>query len=233
MNDGRPVCKTTNMNILSHLCLIFLSCVESVFFDLCCLSFFFSSLSLSFSLLLPLFHLLQISSYWFPPSVLHWPPLRLKQRLNYWISVASLLFSCARICFLSFALTIPLSSFLPLEFNLFQRNCFIAFRPNPKPLGITCVFVCVFLFGTKPHVSFCVVLGYFNVTSFSPLLPFSFSSQIADGKWQFSSSQWPARVSIRAARSSRSRSVSRHRWLDFRWLCCFSSAGRSGGEGAL
>lgn len=101
----------------------------------------------------------------FPPSVLHWPPLRLKQRLNYWISVASLLFSCARICFLSFSLVIPLSSFLPLEFNLFQRNCFIAFIPNPKPLGISCVFVCVFLFATKPHVSFSVVLGYVNVMS--------------------------------------------------------------------
>ncbi len=77
---------------------------------------------------------------------------------------------------LSFSLTIPLSSFLPLEFNLFQRNCFIAFRPNPKPLGITCVFVCVFLFATKPHVSFSIVLGYFNVTSSLLFLPFSFSS---------------------------------------------------------
>lgn len=101
----------------------------------------------------------------FPPSVLHWPPLRLKQRLNYWISVASLLFSCARICFLSFSLVIPLSSILPLEYNLFQRNCLITFRPNPKPLDITCVFVCVFIFTSKPCVLFSAVFGYVNVMS--------------------------------------------------------------------
>lgn len=163
MDDGRQCVKPH----IWTFCLIyawFFFLVWNLYFFICAVCLF-SHLSLSFPLLLPLIHLLQISSYWFPPSVLHWPPLRLKQRLNYWISVASLLFSCARICFLSFSLTIPLSSFLPLEFNLFQRNCFIAFRPNPKPLGITCVFVCVFLFATKPHVSFSVVLGHVNVMS--------------------------------------------------------------------